>query len=49
MILPGIPVLVSQPHFLNADPKYLTNLTGDIQPDPEKHDIDVLLDKVRKK
>nr|WAB51688.1 scavenger receptor 2 [Harmonia axyridis] len=40
----GLPVLVSQPHFLNADKKYLQNLEG-LHPDPEKHEIYVLLDK----
>ncbi|KAL3280955.1 hypothetical protein HHI36_004180 [Cryptolaemus montrouzieri] len=41
----GAPVLLSYPHFLYANPKYVNALDGDIKPDPKKHELFVLLDK----
>ncbi|XP_066152403.1 sensory neuron membrane protein 2-like [Euwallacea fornicatus] len=39
----GVPLLVSQPHFLNADKKYLSGVIG-LKPDKQKHGIHLLLE-----
>lgn len=33
----NIPLFASKPHFLDADPAYLTNISG-LSPDRDKHD-----------
>jgi hypothetical protein len=35
----GFPVILSQPHFLNADETYINSVNGISKPDPELHDI----------
>ncbi|ENN70885.1 hypothetical protein YQE_12290, partial [Dendroctonus ponderosae] len=39
----GAPVLISQPHFLHADVKYIRAVSG-LSPDEDKHDIYLLLE-----
>ncbi|KAB0791760.1 hypothetical protein PPYR_03560 [Photinus pyralis] len=34
----GVPIAISQPHFLNADPKLLEDVGG-LSPDPRKHNF----------
>lgn len=41
----GAPILVSQPHFLNADAKYLDGLSG-LNPDRAEHGIYLLIEPV---
>ncbi|KAK4336667.1 hypothetical protein RND71_043671 [Anisodus tanguticus] len=41
----GAPILLSQPHFLNADPYYNSRLEG-MKPDPKKHDFFMDIDPV---
>lgn len=41
----GIPALLSFPHFLDADPKYLDYVEG-LNPDKEKHGTSLLLEPV---
>lgn len=37
-----IPIIISQPHFLNADPRVLERYEG-LNPDPEKHDSELIV------
>ncbi|XP_066254528.1 sensory neuron membrane protein 2-like [Euwallacea similis] len=39
----GVPLLLSQPHFLNADKKYLSGVTG-LSPNKQNHGIHLLLE-----
>ncbi|KAK5638325.1 hypothetical protein RI129_012620 [Pyrocoelia pectoralis] len=38
----GIPLTISQPHFLNADPKLLQEIGG-LSPDPQKHSFYIVI------
>ncbi|XP_050304666.1 sensory neuron membrane protein 2-like [Anthonomus grandis grandis] len=40
----GAAILLSQPHFLNADAKYLNNTGQGLQPDHDKHGIYLLIE-----
>lgn len=35
----GFPVVLSQPHFLNADEAFFNSVSGISKPDPDLHDI----------
>jgi hypothetical protein len=41
----GAPTFISNPHFFNADPYYISQISG-LQPEAEKHQFSVTLEPV---
>jgi hypothetical protein len=41
----GAPAFISNPHFFNADPYYVSQMTG-LQPEADKHQFYVILEPV---